>query len=148
MDTIRVDPDKTTCITDGMKSPKETLFFLNTASEKKPSKAPPAKSIAALNGSPAKNKTVGGKVLRNKTRSAAQEEVMQSNVAKITEHQRDLHAAMQERGVARFAEDATANSGKEGKTWKRFQSYKGEAALPPQVEQLRVCVNCTKFDSS
>jgi hypothetical protein len=30
-------------------------------------------------------------------------------------------------------------AGKEGKGWKKFLSYKGEGALPSEVDNLRVC---------
>jgi nucleosome binding factor SPN SPT16 subunit len=85
-----------------------------------------------------KNKTAGGKVLRNKTRSAAQEEAMQSTGAKISEHQKELHYQLQEQGLARYSEEGDGANGKEGKSWKRFQSYKGEVGLPKEVELLRV----------
>ena len=77
-------------------------------------------------------------MLRNKTRSAAQEEAMQSTGAKIAEHQRELHHQLQEQGVARFSEEGDGANGKEGKSWKKFQSYKGEAGLPKEIEGLRV----------
>ena len=32
----------------------------------------------------------------------------------------------------------SGGKGGEDKTWKKFQSYKGEMALPPEVERLRV----------
>jgi hypothetical protein len=85
-----------------------------------------------------KNKTAGGKVLRNKTRSAAQQEVLQTTAAKIHEHQRELHEQLQTNGLAKYSEEGDGTSGKEGKSWKRFQSYKGEAALPKETESLRV----------
>jgi nucleosome binding factor SPN SPT16 subunit len=141
VDTVRVGPDKATFLTDGVKSSKETLFFLNTAEEEgeKPSKttkAPPTKPV--VNGSPVKTKTVGGKVLRNKTRSAAQEEVLQTTTARIKEHQADLHGGLQAAGLAKYSEEGGELGEKEGKGWKRFQSYKGEGALPKEVETLRV----------
>lgn len=81
---------------------------------------------------------VGGKVLRTKTRSAAQEEVLQTTAAKIREHQIELHAQLQEEGLAKHSEDGGGSGGKEGKGWKRFQSYKGEAALPKEAESMKV----------
>ena len=93
-----------------------------------------------MNGSPAKNKTVAGKVLRNKTRSAAQEEVLHSAVAKLKEHQADLHANLQAAGLAKYSEEGDGFGEKEGKGWKRFQSYKGDGALPKEAEALRVSV--------
>ncbi|EGN96171.1 hypothetical protein SERLA73DRAFT_94229 [Serpula lacrymans var. lacrymans S7.3] len=145
VDTVRVGQDKASLLTDGVKSPKDTLFFLNLDNDEedvKPSKAPkkpPVKPIT--NGSPVKNKTVGGKVLRNKTRSAAQEEVLMTTAAKIKEHQVELHAHLQSEGIAKYSEEGGGSSGKEGKGWKRFQSYKGEAALPKEIDNLRIFVD-------
>ena len=141
VDTVRVGADKATFLTDGVKSSKETLFFLNTAEDEdekplKAAKAPPAKPV--INGSPGKHKTVGGKVLRNKTRSAAQEEVLQTTAARIKEHQAELHSGLQAAGLAKYSEEGGGLNEKEGKGWKRFQSYKGEGALPKEAETLRV----------
>ncbi|EPQ58254.1 SPT16-domain-containing protein [Gloeophyllum trabeum ATCC 11539] len=144
-DTILVNQEKSTLLTEGVKAPKETLFFLNPADgdEAKPSgkeaKKPPAKPVANGHGSPVKNKTAGGKVLRNKTRR--QEEELQSTLARIMEHQRELHAQLQAEGLAKYSEGGGGSGGKEGKTWKRFQSYKGEIALPREVENLRIYVD-------
>ena len=130
-------------MTSGVKSVKDTMFFLNpeVETESKPAKKAPAAKVATNgNASPVKNKTAGGKVLRNKTRSAAQEELIQSTAAKIAEHQKELHQSLQASGLARFSEGGGGLAGKEGKTWKRFQSYKGEAGLPREVENMRVSV--------
>ncbi|KAI0721606.1 FACT complex subunit SPT16 [Cerioporus squamosus] len=146
IDTVLVGSDKATCLTFGVKSVKDTMFFLNQdegegQSSKAPKKVPTAKVAANGNASPTKNKMAGGKVLRNKTRSAAQEELVQSMAAKIAEHQRELHAKLHQEGLARFSEGSGGTGGKEGKGWKRFQSYKGEAALPREVENLRIFVD-------
>ncbi|EIW85375.1 FACT complex subunit SPT16 [Coniophora puteana RWD-64-598 SS2] len=147
VDTVRVNADKASLMTEGVRSTKDTLFFLNPENEdeyeeelssKAKGKAP-AKSHA--NGSPVKNKTAGGKVLRNKTRSAAQEEVLHTAAARIKEHQGELHSTLQNEGLAKYAEGGSAGAGKEGKGWKRFQSYKGEGALPKDVESLRIVVD-------
>ena len=139
-DTVRIGQDKGVCLTDGVKSTKETLFYLTRDEdddvEMVPSKKPAPK--AANGHSPMKNKTAGGKVLRNKTRSAAQEEIVQTTAAKIAEHQKDLHRQLQTDGLAKYSEGGATGTGREGKTWKRFQSYKGEIALPREVESLRV----------
>lgn len=135
-DTVRVGQDKAVCITEGVKSAKDTLFFVSDEEEEKPAKKQPAKPVT--NGSPMKNKTAGGKVLRNKTRSAAQQEVLQTGAAKIQEHQRELHEQLQTNGLAKYSEEGDGTAGKEGKSWKKFQSYKGEAALPKEAESLRV----------
>ncbi|KAI0057097.1 FACT complex subunit SPT16 [Artomyces pyxidatus] len=142
MDTVKIGHDKAICITDGVKSTKDTLFYLtrdDPGDDVKPAKKPPVKANG--NASPMKNKTAGGKVLRNKTRSAAQEEVVQSTGAKIAEHQKELHQQLQEEGLAKYSEEGGGANGKEGKGWKRFQSYKGEAGLPKEVESLRIFVD-------
>ena len=146
VDTVHIGADKTVCITNGVKALKDTMFYLNQEEEdvkasKPAKKAPSAKSGANGNPSPMKNKTAGGKVLRNKTRSAAQEEQVQSAVARIAEHQRELHERLQTEGFAKFSEGGGGLGGKEGKGWKRFQSYKGEGALPREVENLRVSMD-------
>lgn len=113
------------------------MFYISEDEDKKahkPAKTPNAKA----NGSPVKHKMAGGKVLRNKTRSAAQEEVLQTTTARIMEHQRDLHTALQEQGLAKYSEEGDGTGRNEQKSWKRFQSYKGEAGLPREVENLRV----------
>ncbi|KAI0807182.1 FACT complex subunit SPT16 [Fomes fomentarius] len=146
-DVVLIGSENATCLTSGIKSIKDTMFFLNQDDgEAQSSKAPAKKAPttkAGLNGnaSPAKNKTAGGKVLRNKTRSAAQDELVQSMAAKIAEHQRELHARLHQEGIARFSEGGGGTGGKEGKGWKRFQSYKGEAALPREVEDLRIFID-------
>ncbi|CDO70740.1 hypothetical protein BN946_scf184798.g55, partial [Trametes cinnabarina] len=147
VDTVVVGADKATCLTTGVKALKDTMFFLNQdEDEGQSSKAPAKKLPAAKNGangnaSPVKNKTAGGKVLRNKTRSAAQAELVHSMAAKIAEHQRELHSRLHQEGLARFSEGGGGIGGKEGKGWKRFQSYKGEAGLPREVENLRIFVD-------
>ncbi|PIL23839.1 hypothetical protein GSI_13590 [Ganoderma sinense ZZ0214-1] len=145
IDTALIGAEKGTFLTAGLKTVKDTMFFLNQ-DEAESSKVPAKKSQAGKGGangnvSPSKNKTAGGKVLRNKTRSAAQEELVQSMSAKIADHQKELHAKLHSEGLAKFSESSGGTGGKEGKAWKRFQSYKGEAALPREVESLRIYID-------
>ncbi|KAH6918778.1 FACT complex subunit SPT16 [Coprinopsis sp. MPI-PUGE-AT-0042] len=139
VDTIRVDSTKSILLTDGVKSSKETLFFLDAESDaEKPKKKPPVQPKA--NGaSAAKVKTVGGKVLRNQR--AVQDEVRQGALSKLVEHQRDLHEQLQQNGLEKFSEGGGGTGGKEGKSWKKFQSYKGDGGLPNEAEKLRVFVD-------
>jgi nucleosome binding factor SPN SPT16 subunit len=137
VDTVRIDTNKAVLLTDGVKHSKETLFFLDSASGEDDVKAkkPPARPKA--NGSPSKAKTVAGKVLRN-PRRAAQDDVHQTASARLMEHQKEIHQRLQEDGIARFSDGGGGTAGKEGKSWKKFNSYKGEGALPDEVEKLRV----------
>lgn len=140
VDTIKVEAGKSSLMTDGNKTPKDTLFFLTPDSDEEKQKKAVKKAPSAplKNGTPMKQKTVGGKVLRNQTRRAVQDEVHQTALAKLIEHQRELHESLQTQGLAKFSEDGGGSSGKEGKGWKKFQSYKGEGALPSEVDRLRV----------
>jgi len=137
-DSVKIGQDKGICITEGVKSTKDTLFYLtrDDSEEEKVRQKPPTKTNG--NASPMKNKTAGGKVLRNKTRGAAQEDAIQSTNAKIAEHQKELHSQLHEQGLAKHSEEGAGANGKEGKGWKKFQSYKGEVGLPKEVETLRV----------
>ena len=56
----------------------------------------------------------------------------------LAAHQHELHAQRQRDGLAKYTEEGAGGAGKEGKAWKRFQSYKGEAGLPKEVEKSRV----------
>lgn len=101
---------------------------------KNKSKPASAKKAASPNG-----KLVGSKILRNKTRQQSQDnDASASTLARITAHQKELHTQRQADGLDRFADDEGGNGGKERKTWKRFQSYKGEAGLPKEVDTMRV----------
>ncbi|GLB35147.1 putative fact complex subunit spt16 [Lyophyllum shimeji] len=141
VDTIRVGADKSVLLTEGARSTKDTLFFLTPESEEeKPKKERNLPVVPRANGSPQK-KTAGTKVLRTQTRRAARDEVHLTAAARLAEHQRELHERLQAEGLQRYSEGGGAGAGKEGKGWKKFQSYKGEAALPPEVERLRIFVD-------
>ena len=140
-DTVKVAPEKGLCLTEGIKQTKDMLFFLNADSDSdlKPNGAKSKKPLPKPRDSPTKqHKVAGNKVLRSKTRTAAQAEERESMTAKLIAHQRDLHASRQRDGMAKYSEEGSGGGGKEGKTWKRFQSYKSEAVLPPDTETLRV----------
>lgn len=93
-------------------------------------------SVKNGKASPA-NKVVGNKVLRGKTRGAAVDN-LQEEQAKLAAHQKILHQQRQQEGLARWAGEEGDLTGKEGKTWKKYQSYKGEGALPPVVQNMKV----------
>ena len=113
------------------------MFFLNDEDVPKAKKERKPLAAPRANGSPVK-KTAGTKVLRNQSRRAAQDEVHQTAAARLVEHQKELRDKLQEEGLRRFLEGGAGTGAREGKTWKKFQSFKGEAALPPDVDRLRV----------
>ncbi|KAG6874314.1 hypothetical protein C0995_001539 [Termitomyces sp. Mi166 len=141
VDTIRIGVDKSVLLTEGTRSTKDTLFFLTPESdEAKTQKERKPPTTSRMNGSPQK-KTAGTKVLRNQTRRAVQDEVHTSAAARLAEHQRELHEKLQTEGIQRYVEGGGGSGGKEGKGWKKFQSYKGEAALPNEVDRLRIFID-------
>lgn len=144
IDTVKVNKEKAVCLTEGTKSAKDVFFYINQdADEVKSKSADKKRAAAASNGrtSPTVNKTAGSKVLRNKTRSAAQSEVATSVAARIADHQRQLHLQLQEEGMKKYADGGKGGGGNEGKGWKRFVSYKGEGGLPKEAEMLRIFID-------
>ncbi|KAF8526838.1 FACT complex subunit SPT16 [Hysterangium stoloniferum] len=144
IDTVRITVDKAVCLTDGIKSPKDFLFFFDDSPKKEiTTPAKPKKSLPAAikNGksSPAV-KVVGTKVLRGKTRAAASEDALEVQ-AKLAAHQKLLHQQRQQEGLARWTGEEGDLLGKEGKQWKKFQSYKGEAGLPSEIEDMRIHID-------
>ncbi|PCH42025.1 hypothetical protein WOLCODRAFT_152076 [Wolfiporia cocos MD-104 SS10] len=116
------------------------MFFLNQDTNGDRQSLAPAKKVLATklnrNALPMKNKTASRKVSRSKTRSVAQEELIQLTRAKITEHQRELHTCLQMDGLEKYSEGGGGMGRNEGKLKgrKRFQSYRGKMALPREVE--------------
>ena len=139
VDTIKIEVGKASLLTEGTKSPQEAFFFLTDDSDSdKPKKNGKKPTVPTANGSPLKQKTIAGKILRNQSRRAVQDEVHQTAAARLIEHQRELHENLQTQGLAKFSENGVGSSGKEGKGWKKFQSYKGDGALPTEIDRLRV----------
>ncbi|KAG8690718.1 FACT complex subunit spt16 [Ceratobasidium sp. 423] len=147
-DTVKVGQEKAVCLTEGTKATDEVMFFFqdeaaskskskSDSPSKSKSKPASAKKVASPNG-----KMVGSKVLRNKTRQqSADQDASASTLARIAAHQKELHAQRQADGMDRFADEEGGTGGKERKTWKRFQSYKGDAALPKEVDSMRIHVD-------
>jgi nucleosome binding factor SPN SPT16 subunit len=147
VDTIKIEVEKASLLTEGTKSPQAAFFFLTNDSElEKPQKnGKKAPMVPTANGSSLKQKTIAGKVLRNQSRRAVQDEVHQTATVRLIEHQRELHENLQAQGIAKFSENGVGFSGKEGKGWKKFQSYKGDGALPTEVDRLRVSLNLFEY---
>ncbi|KAG8735431.1 FACT complex subunit spt16 [Ceratobasidium sp. 414] len=146
-DTVKVGQEKAVCLTEGTKATDEVMFFFQDDDAKgkgkpdSPSKSKSKPASAKKNASP-NGKVVGSKVLRTKTRQQfLDNDTSASTLARITAHQRELHAQRLADGLERFADDEGGDGGKERKTWKRFQSYKGEAGLPKEVDSMRIHVD-------
>jgi nucleosome binding factor SPN SPT16 subunit len=84
---------------------------------------------------------IGNKVLRRtKTRNQGKE-IDQSKQETRKQHQRELHEAILKTGIARYKGSKDGNSGGEGKTWKKFESYRREDQLPGGVKNKRVSLS-------
>ncbi|KAG9016211.1 FACT complex subunit spt16 [Tulasnella sp. JGI-2019a] len=149
-DTVKVGEEKGVCLTEGMKTFKDVLFSFND--EETDTKAKAKSSGAHDDVKPSKNKSgaapelkgvkAGSKVLRAKTRGQhVDPEAVTSSLARIAAHQKELHTQRQEEGIARFAGEDSKDGREDGKGWKKFQSYKGDAALPKETESLRIFVD-------
>lgn len=140
-DTVKVGQERGVTLTDAARDAKDCLFFFQSDEPTSKPKQTKDKGSALKGGSPKKQmsqKMAAGHVLRTQTRSGGGAEVMQTTRTKIYPHQVELHARRQSEGTARFESGAGGTGGGEGKTWKRFVSYKGEAGLPSEVTEPKV----------
>ncbi len=139
-DTVKVGPEKGVCLTEGLKSFKDILFSFEDENPKAKPKANGDSAKAKARASEdLKGVQAGSKVLRAKTRQQFLDpEASTSLLSRITAHQKELHGQRQEEGIARFAGEDHEGGKEDGKSWKKFQSYKGEAGLPKEAESLKV----------
>lgn len=56
----------------------------------------------------------------------------------MKQHQKELHDALQKIGVARFKGGKDGKTGSQGKTWKKFESYRRDDQLPSKMQSKRV----------
>lgn len=98
-------------------------------------KAKPARTSTGAAPKPAAV-VVGGKSLRAKTRNQGKE-VDESQQQKFKEHQKTLHAAIQQRGIKKFKNAGDGKAGQQAKVFRKFESYKREENLP-NMETKRV----------
>ncbi|KAJ3817642.1 FACT complex subunit SPT16 N-terminal lobe domain-containing protein, partial [Lentinula raphanica] len=119
------------------KSTKDFLFFLTPESEDHKPKKPERKPLQVqprANGTPFKY-TVAGKMLRNNRRKA-QDEVNETAAAKLAEHQRELHAKLQEEGLEKYSEGAGEKGGKECKGWIHQNGVRYQSPMGQKVDVL------------
>lgn len=134
-DTIKVGANNSTLVTDGTKAVGDTLFFLTRDDNVKAKKEKKAPVVPRGNG--VAPKLAGGKQLRGGSRR--NDEVQASALARFREHQHTLREKLLQEGLAKYNEEGVPTTGSEGKGWKKFQSYKGEGALPSNIERCKAC---------
>ncbi len=155
VDTVKVNEGPASYLTERVKSTSDLSFFKDEDEEEDGSEADvkvaksEGKSSAKGVGSSIKGKgkakildgtaeskvTPGGKVLRNKTRGKDAEEAVDKRIA---EHQRELARQRHEDGLARFENDGEDEDKANGKTFKKFESYKRDHMLPTKAQDLKV----------
>ncbi|TIA85374.1 hypothetical protein E3P99_04014 [Wallemia hederae] len=143
IDTVVVTEEGGVCLTEGNKSSREVMLFMENDDEEdsevevKPKKASSPKKkrpSGDVDGA-----VVGNRMLRGRTRNAGREPD-QSTAHKIKEHQRILHEAKNEEGLQRFAGGKDSSNGSKPEVFKRFDSYKREQQVPINRD-LRILVD-------
>ncbi|MCO5574704.1 hypothetical protein L7F22_028494 [Adiantum nelumboides] len=80
----------------------------------------------------------GGKTLRSRNKG----DQMDLNTAnKMKAHQKELQAQKQEDGLGRFANQDGEGSKENGKTFKKFESYKRDHMMPSKTADLRIFID-------
>ncbi|KAI9104535.1 FACT complex subunit-domain-containing protein [Phlyctochytrium arcticum] len=133
-DTIIVTNAHPTVLTEVKKGLEEVSFEFQDEDEGKPVK--PEKTT---NGE--KKTPVAAGLPERKGKRLRDDRDKQENEARRQDHQRLLHSKLQEEGVRRFSEANAGAAGEEKEVFKKFASYKSEAQLPKQVQDLKIVVD-------
>lgn len=134
-DTMKVGQETGVLLTDGTKRPHEVI--LDEGDEGSEEDVKPAKHDKAPKIS---GNVVGNKVLRAKTRGQGKE-VDESKAAVMKQHQSELHAKIQQRGLSKFKHGKEGGSNDQEKVFRKFESYKREDQLPSVAQDLRIHVD-------
>ncbi|TIC59714.1 FACT complex subunit SPT16 [Wallemia mellicola] len=144
IDTILIADEAAVCLTEGNKSSRDVMLFMENEDEEdsdiaevKPKKQSSPKKKSHSND--LESAVIGNRMLRGKTRNAGREPD-QSTAHKIKEHQKILHEAKNEEGLKRFAEGKDSSNGSKPEVFKRFDSYKREQQVPINRD-LRILVD-------
>lgn len=136
IDTIKVTSGSATFMTERLPSVTESIFFKEEDEDSdgdNAKKQSPKKKTSKPDGVEA-----GGKVLRNRSRGGQ----MDSTAAdKFKAHQRELALQKQEDGLSRFAEQDKEGSKDDGKSFKKFESYKKDHMMPIKTKDLRIFID-------
>lgn len=134
VDTVRVGPTEAAVFTkDAPSDFGDISFFFNDEEEeetkKKPKSKPERPAIAASNITSTRTRQE-----RQKNDNAEKEEMRR-------QHQKELHEKKQQAGLETYGADAKSLNGTEEKKFKKFESYKRDTQLPPQVSRLEILVD-------
>jgi len=137
VDTVKTTSSSAIFMTERLPSVTESIFFKDEDEEESEvedkKKASPKKKTEKIDGVEA-----GGKVLRNRGRG----DQMDKTVAdKFKGHQKELALQKQEDGLSRFADQDKEGSKDDGKSFKKFESYKKDHMMPQKTKDLRIFID-------
>lgn len=133
-DTVRVTQGDPLVFTGGCpKDLKEAAFYFK---DDEPEVKPKPEKKAARAAAPKSTAVIMKSKLRGERK-----EVDDGAEQRRKEHQKELQAVMQQRGLDRFSEGGAVGDGKGKRQIKRFESYKRENQLPVAVSDLKIVVD-------
>ncbi|KAJ3023192.1 FACT complex subunit spt16 [Thoreauomyces humboldtii] len=136
-DTVVVTDDQPIMLTDVKKTLEEVSFEFQEAEDEEPVKPEPkARPSRSAPSSEPKSKTKNGRQLREGNVAAKAE-----NESKRNEHQKILHAKIQEEGLRKFQGGEDNVSDEQQQVFKKYASYKSDAQLPRTVQELKIVVD-------
>ncbi|KAI9298644.1 SPT16-domain-containing protein [Neoconidiobolus thromboides FSU 785] len=133
-DTVRIGKGGAVILTDVLKEATDITYFFgnNNGDSKNDEKA--KKKINNANVAPPPKTAI----LKSKFRSEDQEETPEQ---KRREHQRELFLEKQEDGLRRYKKEDESHKSNKQETFKYFESYKRDTALPNDVNGLNIVVD-------
>lgn len=136
IDTVRTTAGSAVFLTERLPSVTESIFLKDEEeeeSEGETKKKPSPKKAQKIDGVEA-----GGKVLRNRARG---DQMDKTAADKFKNHQRELAIQKQEDGLSRFADQDHEGSKDDGKSFKKFESYKKDHMVPSKTKDLRIFID-------
>jgi nucleosome binding factor SPN SPT16 subunit len=132
VDTVRVSPTDCAVFTKDAETDFQSIAFFfgdEEEEEKKPKKKNERPAIAASNITSTRTRHE-----RSTNADAEKEEQRRQN-------QKELHEKKQREGLEKYGAGSKSLNGTEEKKFKRFESYKRDNQLPPQVANLGIVVD-------
>lgn len=138
-DTVKVGVDGGAFLTEGCTRLHDVVMELDDEEEesapvkekKKPSSGTSNGKVAKV---PAQTRGAGTK----QTRGAQREQIESTTAQRIKAHQAELHAQRKADGLKKWANGGTGKGNDNDKVVKRYESYRREEQLPPNLQDRRV----------
>lgn len=137
IDTVKTTSGSATFLTERLPSVTESIFFKDEE-EDESEKESPKRASPKKNGQTQNGVEAGGKMLRTRGRGDQMDKTL---LDKMRIHQRELAIQKQEDGLSRFAEQDKEGSKDDGKSFKKFESYKKDHMMPIKTRDLRIFID-------